>query len=285
MSMPILPNSYLPLVISMSLLLIALGVVGLLHTSTYALYMLILGLSILVASILNWFRIVIKDSQTILQGNVTFDRSMRVGMIWFIFTEVMFFAGLFGVLFYIRTRSLPQLGGLVESEIMTHTLLWPSFKAQWPLLASPDGMISGITPVEVVGIPALNTIILLCSGLTITFSHYALKAANYKNASRWLLATIGLGAVFLGFQVLEYQHAISQGLTLQSTIYGNIFYLMTGFHGLHVFLGAVILIAIYIRMVRGELTPQAHFGFEASAWYWHFVDVVWLMLFIFVYWI
>jgi cytochrome c oxidase subunit 3 len=285
MSMPVLPNSYLPLQVSMALLLVALGVVGLLHASDTAWIYLGLGLFALVVTIIKWFSVIIHDAKTILNGNATFDDAMRNGMIWFIFTEVMFFAGLFGVLFYIRLWALPQLGGMVESKIMTHTLLWPRFEAAWPLISSPDQTVMNIKPVGIMGIPAFNTLVLLLSGLTITVSHHALKHADYIRSARWLLSTIVLGSIFLCLQGIEYQHAFTQGLTFQSSIYGNIFYFMTGFHGLHVFLGTVFLIAIYRRLINGELSPESHFGFEASAWYWHFVDVVWLMLFVFVYWI
>jgi cytochrome c oxidase subunit 3 len=204
----------------------------------------------------------------------------------------MFFAAFFGALFYARVLSVPWLGGS-GADLLTQPTLWPDFKAVWPLINSPGTtMQSGIeiaTPTGLVDawhIPALNTLILLTSGATITWAHWALKVDNRKQLVLAMSITVLLGMIFLGFQMQEYGDAYSDlNLNLTSGIYGSTFYLLTGFHGFHVTLGTIMLIVILMRCVRGHFSKDNHFAFEAVAWYWHFVDVVWLGLFIFVYWI
>jgi cytochrome c oxidase subunit 3 len=210
--------------------------------------------------------------------------SFRLGMGWFIFSEVMFFAAFFGALFYARMFSVPWLGGAGNNE-MTGALLWPGFEAAWPTNGPAE--VGG--PFETMGawgIPAINTLILLSSGVTVTLAHWALKKSQRGALVGWLAATVALGALFLALQVYEYGHAYSElNLTLGSGIYGTTFFMLTGFHGLHVTLGAIMLLVILLRSMKGHFTAEHHFGFEAVAWYWHFVDVVWLGLFVFVYWL
>ena len=165
---------------------------------------------------------------------------------------------------------------------MTHSLLWPDFQAHWPLIVRPDGATNGAMGWQ--GLPFINTVILIISSITLHAAHKALTNNNRAYFQYGLLATIGLALVFLILQAVEYQHAYQQlELTLSSGIYGNTFYLLTGFHGLHVLLGMTVLIVIYSRARRGHFTSQQHFAVQAGSWYWHFVDVVWLNLFIFVY--
>jgi len=134
------------------------------------------------------------------------------------------------------------------------------------------------------GLPLLNTVLLVTSSITLTLSHKALMHDKRKPAINWLALTVLLGAVFLFFQVEEYIEAYTHlNLTLDSGIYGSLFFLMTGFHGLHVLLGGIILSVILVRLIKGHFSSHDHFGYEAGAWYWHFVDVVWIILFIFVY--
>jgi len=229
-----------------------------------------------------WFRDVARESLSGLY-DAQMDRSFRQGMAWFIFSEVMFFSAFFGALFYIRTFALPWLDG--DGAKGVTALLWPDFVASWPLLETPGDEFSG--PEAVVDpwhLPLINTLILVASSITLTFSHHALKASNTIAALRWLLLTLLLGFVFLIIQGIEYVEAYNQlGLTLQSGVYGGTFFLLTGFHGLHVTIGALTLSVIFVRLLRGHFSAQQHFGFEAAAWYWHFVDVVWIGLFIFVY--
>lgn len=283
----ITPNSYLPIVGSVAFLLLAVGAGNWIHGNSIGPFLVVLGGLTLGYMMFAWFSVVIQENRTVFLGDEILDRSMRWSMVWFIFTEVMFFAAFFGVLFYIRAWALPQLSGLVESKIMTHKLLWPSFEASWPLATTPDPVL--VKPPGMVmhaaGIPVLNTVILLLSGLTITLSHHLLVKDQIKKALLWLNITVGLGALFLLMQVVEYGHAYANGLTLSSGIYGNIFFMMTGFHGLHVLLGSIMIFIIGLRMRKGHFTADSHFAFEAAAWYWHFVDVVWLALFVFVYWI
>jgi cytochrome c oxidase subunit 3 len=212
------------------------------------------------------------------------DLSFRWGMSWFIFSEVMFFAAFFGVLFYVRTWAGPWLGG--EGDKGIANMLWPGFEYSWPLLNTPDPKLypapSGI--IDAWGLPLLNTVLLVSSSFTLTFAHHALRKNQRKPLTLWLALTLILGAAFLVFQAEEYIHAYSElGLTLGSGIYGATFFMLTGFHGAHVTLGAIMLTVMLVRVMRGHFSPEHHFGFEAAAWYWHFVDVVWIGLFTFVY--
>jgi len=241
------------------------------------------GAAIIIYMLFGWFGTVIKESQAG-KYNSQVDTSFRMGMGWFIFSEVMFFAAFFGVLFYARMWSIPWLGG-AGNNAMTHELLWPAFEAAWP--TNGPGAVGGdFTVMGPWGIPAINTLILLSSGVTITWSHWGLKKNDRTQLILGLMATVALGFLFLGLQAYEYIHAYSElNLTLESGMYGTTFYMLTGFHGLHVTLGATMLTVILIRAMKGHFTEENHFAFEAVAWYWHFVDVVWLGLFVFVYWL
>lgn len=239
------------------------------------------GLAIVIFMLFGWFGAVIKESLSGLYNNQV-DVSFRMGMVWFIVSEVMFFAVFFGALFYAREFSIPWLGG-VGDKAATHEFLWPAFEAAWPT-AGPAELGGAFKTIPTWGLPLLNTLLLLTSGLTITLAHWALVQGRRAPLCWWLAATIALGSVFLYFQAYEYHHAYTDlNLTLQSGIYGSTFFLLTGFHGLHVTLGAIMLAVILVRCMKGHFSRDNHFGFEAVAWYWHFVDVVWLGLFVFVY--
>jgi cytochrome c oxidase subunit 3 len=235
--------------------------------------------------VIGWFRVVINESEAGTY-NAQVDRSFRWGMSWFIFSEVMFFAAFFGALFYARTYSLPWLSG-EGAKAATNLYLWNGFEGLWPEHANGPGDVGG--EYEVIGpwgLPAINTLLLLSSGVTITWAHHALKANHRGQLILGLFFTIALGVTFLFVQGAEYSHAYHElGLTLGSGVYGSTFFMLTGFHGFHVTVGALMLIVIFFRSIAGHFTPERHFAFEAVAWYWHFVDVVWLGLFIFVYWI
>jgi cytochrome c oxidase subunit 3 len=201
-------------------------------------------------------------------------------MAWFIFSEVMFFAAFFGTLFYARTITMPWLGDLDHKQF-----LWPDFAAAWPNLG-PAGTISSFGKVGPWPIPTINTALLLASGITLTIAHHALKDNRRSSLIFWMVATIALGVIFLGLQVLEYVHAYRDlNLKLTSGIFGSTFFMLTGFHGFHVTIGAIMLAVVLIRILKGHFTPENHFAFEAAAWYWHFVDVVWLLLYVIVYWL
>jgi cytochrome c oxidase subunit 3 len=238
---------------------------------------------ILAYMLFGWFGNVIKESRGGLYSP-QMDRSFRWGMSWFIFSEVMFFAAFFGALFYIRYWAGPWLGGAGDKGVAN--MLWPNFEYTWPLLNNPDPKLfpapSGV--ISAWGLPLLNTILLVTSSFTVTFAHHALKKNNRKQLKIWLALTVLLGISFLFFQVEEYIHAYNElGLTLGSGIYGATFFMLTGFHGAHVTLGALILTVMLVRVWRGHFDADQHFGFEAASWYWHFVDVVWIGLFVFVY--
>ena len=228
-----------------------------------------------------WFGNVIKESRGGLYS-AQMDRSFRWGMSWFIFSEVMFFAAFFGALFYARQFALPWLGGEGDG-VMTNALLWDSYTAAWPT-AGPDQVGGQFQTIPAWGLPLVNTLILLSSGVTLTIAHHALKANARGQVLLWLGLTVVLGLLFLFFQAEEYIHAYRDlNLTLGSGIYGSTFFMLTGFHGAHVLLGTIMLAVMWARTAKGHFTPDNHFGFEAAAWYWHFVDVVWLGLFLFVY--
>jgi cytochrome c oxidase subunit 3 len=263
--------SWWPIVGSIAILTLASGFVMLLQNIAAGPYLMLIGALILMGMLFGWFGTVIRES---LAGrfNAKVDVSYRWGMVWFIFSEVMFFAALFGALFYTRHFSVPWLG---ETP-----LLWPDYDASWPT-AGP-GIKDPFTPMAAWGIPAINTLILLSSGATVTWAHWGLKKNNRLQLKIGLAMTILLGAIFLILQVHEYQSA---DFTIKTGAYGATFYMLTGFHGAHVTLGAIMLTAILGRVLAGHFTKDRHFAFEAVSWYWHFVDVVWLLLFVFVYWL
>lgn len=245
-------------------------------------YILPVGILFILVMMYVWFRDTVRESLANM-NSAQMDRSYRMGMLWFIFSEVMFFAAFFGALFYVRILALPWLAGAGE-EAMTHELLWPDFQAIWPLTLTPGGDTTQAMPAW--GLPLLNTILLVTSSITLTIAHHALIAGNRNKLLISLFLTLVLGFAFLFFQVEEYIHAYRDlGLTLDAGIYGSTFFMLTGFHGAHVTIGATMLTIMFIRALKGNLTPDNHFAFEASAWYWHFVDVVWLFLFVCVYWL
>ena len=252
-----------------------------LNGSGAAMWTFYAGIAIIIYMVFGWFGEVIRESEAGMY-NAQVDTSFRMGMSWFIFSEVMFFACFFGALFYARALVVPWLGG-EGNNASTNELLWQGFVPHWPT-NGPAEVGGEFGTIPAFGIPFLNTLILLFSGVTITLAHHALKDDKRRQTVAWLAATVALGAIFMYFQIYEYQHAYRDlGLTLGSGIYGSTFFMLTGFHGLHVTLGAIMLFVIMIRVARGHFKPENHFGFEAVAWYWHFVDVVWLGLFIFVY--
>jgi cytochrome c oxidase subunit 3 len=240
-------------------------------------FLLFFGFAVLVFMMFRWFGDVIGESEGGKYHGWE-DVSFRWGMSWFIFSEVMFFAAFFGALYYARVLAIPDLGSLEQK------LLWPDFSAAWPtsgpMLADP------FTPMKAWGIPAINTLLLLSSGVTLTIAHHALKENHRGTLKLFMFFTIALGLLFLSLQAYEYSHAYSElNLKLSTGIYGSTFFMLTGFHGFHVTVGATMLIVILVRCIKGHFKPDHHFAFEAVAWYWHFVDVVWLGLFITVYWL
>lgn len=283
------PQSKWPIVGSLGLLVTVFGAGTMMNNmsagsdSSIGHWVLLAGLLIIAYMMFGWFSNVVNESR---QGlySAQMDRSFRMGMGWFIFSEVMFFSAFFGALFYVRILAGPWLGG--EGHKAQTELLWPEFQFVWPLLQNPDpaifpGPTETISPWQ---LPLINTIILISSSVTITFAHHALRAAKRTALTLWLLLTVVLAVIFLSLQVMEYIHAYNDlGLTLDSGIYGATFFMLTGFHGFHVAMGTLILTIILLRVLKGHFTPDNHFGFEAAAWYWHFVDVVWVGLFIFVY--
>ena len=269
--------SHWPVVGSTALFLMATGAVLWINKVAFGPYVLLAGFAVLVFMLFGWFGTVIRESESG-KYNARVDASFRWSMSWFIFSEVMFFAAFFGALFYVRVLSVPDLAGLEHQQF-----LYPGFGSQWP--SAGPAFKEHFSPMGAWGIPAINTLLLLSSGATLTVAHWGLLKNNRGQLKLWLAATILLGLTFLSLQAYEYVHAYQElNLKLTTGIYGTTFFMLTGFHGLHVTLGATMLIVILFRVLAGHFKPEHHFAFEAVAWYWHFVDVVWLLLFIFVYW-
>lgn len=280
-------SSIYPFACSIALFCIAMGGASYLNNLSFGPNLMLIGFAGMGVLLFRWFGSVIKESP---DYNLDVDKSFRMGMSWFIFSEVMFFAAFFGALYYLRNLAIPWLA---ETE-----LLWPGFEASWPssgpigaeLVTSgrPDDVAimegNKYALIDPLHLPLLNTAILLVSSVTLTISHHAIRASNRTQAIIWLALTVALGVIFLFFQVEEYIEAYQLlGLTMGTGVYGSTFFLLTGFHGFHVTLGAFILLIVLLRMMKGHFSAEKHFAFEAGAWYWHFVDVVWVGLFIFVY--
>jgi cytochrome c oxidase subunit III len=269
--------SHWPITGSCALLLMALGAASWFNSYAMGPWLVLAGFAVLVTMMFGWFGKVIDESEQRLY-NKKVDLSFRWGMSWFIFSEVMFFAAFFGALFYVRNLSVPWLGDL------DNKLLWPNYMAAWP--TNGPYLREPFTPMAAIGIPLLNTIILVSSGGTVTVAHHALQAGRRGALKFWLFITIVLGVTFLVLQAYEYTHAYSElNLKLSTGVYGSTFFMLTGFHGFHVTIGAIMLTVMLLRIFRGHFDAHHHFAFEAAAWYWHFVDVVWLLLFVLVYWL
>jgi cytochrome c oxidase subunit 3 len=274
-----------PTITSAGLFLLALGFILFMNEFAGSQWLMLLGALVIIYVIAGWFGEVAGESERGLYDSQV-DMSFRMGMGWFITSEVMFFAAFFGALFYARLLAVPWLG---ETE-----LLWPGFEAIWPTAgpageahigSDPHGVTAGqFGTIGAWGVPFWNTAILLTSSVTVTIAHWALKEGNRAKLNIWLAITVLLGMLFLYFQAYEYHHAYTElGLTLGTGVYGATFFMLTGFHGMHVTVGTITLAVILFRCLRGHFTKENHFGFEAAAWYWHFVDTVWVGLFIFVY--
>ncbi len=273
-----------PAMAALGLFFVIFGASRWINGEGWGAYGVLIGLLLWAFVMQQWFRDAIGESETGLYSK-RIDTSFRWSMSWFIFSEVMFFSAFFGALFYVRQITLPALGSL------DNAILWPDFKAVWPssgagYTGSPASIVDPFTTMGPWPIPTINTLILLSSGVTVTIAHHALIANHRARAIVFMWLTVLLGITFLGFQAYEYMHAYSElNLKLSSGAYGSTFFMLTGFHGFHVFIGMLMLLFITIRIMRGHFTPERHFGFEGAAWYWHFVDVVWLGLYIVVYWL
>jgi cytochrome c oxidase subunit 3 len=276
--------SRFPVTTAIGFFFVILGAAMWINGHDWGAYLLFFGLALWLFTLQQWFRASIAESQSGLYSDRV-DVSYRWSMSWFIFSEVMFFAAFFGALFWLRVHSVPNLGSIENA------LLWPDFKGIWPsvqagLTASPTGTVDAFTTMGPWPLPTINTALLLSSGVTITIAHHALLANKRSKCIGFMWATVLLGLTFLIVQGYEYTHAYSDlNLRLDSGAYGTTFFMLTGFHGFHVFVGMLMLFFITLRLRKGHFTPERHFGFEGAAWYWHFVDVVWLGLYIVIYWL
>ena len=274
-----IPNpSQWPVLAGLSMLITMAGASAWVNGIAWGQPVNLLGIVAMLAVLYFWFGQAISESEGGLYSARIYT-SYRWSMSWFIFSEVMFFGAFFGALFYARSISMPWLADL------DHKLLWPDFAAHWGT-GGPGGVVDKFQTMGPFPIPTINTALLLTSGVTLTISHHALRAGDRSKTALWLFATILLGAIFMGFQAYEYMHAYSElNLKLSSGIYGSTFFMLTGFHGFHVTMGAIMLSVVLYRVMKGHFTADHHFAFEGAAWYWHFVDVVWLGLYVVVYWL
>ena len=272
-----------PVLTAIGLFFVILGAGQWINGHQWGAFSLLFGLVWWAVIMFKWFGDAIHESETGMYSQ-RIDVSYRWSMAWFIFSEVMFFGAFFGALFWARAFALPSLGSL-ENQI-----LWPDFKAVWPsaqvgATASPAGIVEPFSTIGPWPLPTINTALLLTSGVTLTIAHHALIAGQRAKTILWMWVTVLLGAIFLVVQGYEYAHAYRDlNLKLSSGIFGSTFFMLTGFHGFHVFVGMLMLLFITLRLMKGHFTPERHFGFEGAAWYWHFVDVVWLGLYVVVYW-
>ncbi len=273
-----------PVLVAIGLFFVILGAGQWVNGHGWGAYSLLFGMAMWLFILSQWFRQAIAENEGGLYSD-RIDVSYRWSMSWFIFSEVMFFGAFFGALFWLRVHSVPNLGSLENA------VLWPDFKAIWPsvqagITAAPAGTVEAFQTMGPWPLPTINTALLLTSGVTLTIAHHALIAGNRSRTIFFMWITVLLGVTFLFVQGYEYSHAYSElNLKLSSGAYGSTFFMLTGFHGFHVLVGMLMLLFITLRLHRGHFTPEKHFGFEGAAWYWHFVDVVWLGLYVVVYWL
>jgi cytochrome c oxidase subunit 3 len=264
-----------PFVGSLSAMVMAIGGVvwmrGLFGLEKGTLWVFLLGLAGVLYTMVGWWMDVVKEAN---KGDHTpvVSLGLRYGMIMFIASEVMFFVAWFWIFF--EMALFPEARAISDIEEVRNA--WQ----QWPPM--------GVETVSAWQLPLLNTLTLLLSGTTVTWAHHALQTGDRKGAKIGLALTVILGVLFTAIQVYEYYHIVHEGLffnegAINSGLYGSSFFMATGFHGFHVLIGTIFLIVCLVRLMNGAFTPQKHFGFEAAAWYWHFVDVVWLFLFAFIY--
>ncbi|MEO7399514.1 MAG: cytochrome c oxidase subunit 3 [Polaromonas sp.] len=272
-----------PVMAAIGLFFVILGASQWINGASWGAWALAAGMLIWLGTLFQWFRDSIAESEGGMYGHKIY-LSFRWSMSWFIFSEVMFFGAFFTALWWARVHSVPALGSLENA------LLWPDFKAVWPSLAagvtaSPADIVEPFTTMTPFWLPTINTALLLSSGVTLTIAHHALRENHRGRTIAFMWLTVLLGITFLTVQGYEYFHGYTElNLKLSSGVYGSTFYLLTGFHGFHVFVGMLMLLFITLRLQKGHFTAEKHFGFEGAAWYWHFVDVVWLGLYILVYW-
>ena len=272
-----------PVMAAIGLFFVILGAGQWINDHDWGKYSLVFGLLWWAVVLKQWFGDAIRESESGLYSD-RIDMSFRWSMGCFIFSEVMFFAAFFGALYWARVHAVPSLGSLENA------LLWPDFKALWPsvaagMTASPAGVVEPFSTMGPWPLPTINTALLLTSGVTLTVAHHALIAGNRSKTIAFMWLTVILGVIFLFVQGYEYAHAYRDlNLKLSSGVYGSTFFMLTGFHGFHVFVGMLMLLFITLRLQKGHFTKDRHFGFEGAAWYWHFVDVVWLGLYFIVYW-
>jgi cytochrome c oxidase subunit 3 len=282
-------NSKLPIFASLGIFLTLYGMGNMFNEmkagvdSSFGELVFLLGGFTMAGTLFAWFSVVIRENHEKMYSS-QMNRSFVWGMSWFIFSEVMFFAAFFGALFYVRVFVVDWIGGVGDRG--PSGMLWPEYVPEWPMLSTPDpaGFPGPAETISPWGLPLLNTVLLVTSSFTVSLAHHGIKEGNRRKLVNWLAVTVALGVTFLFVQGYEYYHAYhALGLTLNSGIYGTTFFMLTGFHGAHVTLGTFMLLVMLGRSMKGHFTADDCFGFEAATWYWHFVDVVWLGLFVFVY--
>ncbi len=276
-----------PIIGSIALFFIAIGIISWLHDNRTGTYFFFAGSLILSYMLWGWFAEVIKENRTVLYDDEQTRGLFRWGMFWFIISEIMFFAAFFGALFYARVLSVPWLAG-EGSGLITHIVLWPNFQDIWPVLNPPD-------PSKFVGakgafdpwrIPALNTLMIIASDISMTWAYWSLLKNRRGQMIAGQIITLICACIFIYLQVLEYGDAFnSKDLFLSSGIYGSTFFMLTGVHATHVIVGIIMVFVMLIRTIKGHFDPQHGFALAATSWYWHFIDFLWIAMFVFVYWL
>jgi len=256
------PSPY-PIITTVSMLVVAIGAIMFMHEKPHGNVIFYLGMMMIIASAFGWWREVIREGIHDKAHTKVVQTGLRIGMVLFIVSEVMFFFAFFFSFFK---------SGLDPVGILDADGIWVTEQGTWPP--------AGIETLSAWDLPFINTLVLLLSGTTVTWAHHSLLKGNRKGQIQGLFLTVFLGICFTILQVVEYGHAtfgFSEG------VYSSNFYMATGFHGFHVIIGTIFLAVCLVRSIRNTLTPQHHLGFEFAAWYWHFVDIVWLFLFVWVY--
>ncbi len=271
-----------PLVGSASALVLAIGAIAWMRTGNGGLFgvegpwLFFIGLLGVLATMVLWWRDVVHESVSERAHTPVVQLHLRYGMILFIASEVMFFVAWFWA--YFDAALFPGATTLPDGETVGLVARQDATGGQWPPVATGDGRF--VSTFDPWGLPLVNTLILLLSGTTVTWAHHALLQNDRRGLIWGLVLTVLLGMTFTALQAYEYMHAAFE---FSGFIYGSVFFMATGFHGAHVIIGTIFLMVVLGRALAGQLSPQKHFGFEAAAWYWHFVDVVWLFLFASIY--
>ncbi len=271
------PPSHYPVTINLGLFVLALGFILRINTIASGVVPILAGMAIVLYGAFGWVGSIICEDES---GNYRpwEDRSFRIGMAYFILSEIAFFASFLLALMYVRVFALPELASMDPAFT-----LWPDFKGAWP---SGGPKSQAFTPLNAWGIPAANAILILASAVSLMWARKGLSTANHGQMIAGLAIAVVLGMVFLFQQAMEYRHAAELGVTLASGVYGTNFYMLTGVHGIHLLAGIIMLTVLLLRAFHGHFKAESGVGLDLATWYWNFVVVIpGLLIFIYFYWL